>query len=311
MKASNIVVDSQTSILLKGPFGHGKTLALASFALEGPIYLAYFDKKKPIELVTFFRPMGEIGRKILNNIEYDIFSSSNANEYLNQLMRLSKDCRYFAVGTDSVTNLTSAAVNWSLGFRDNKKGDKTKDKIMPDFDEYKVETSLVTQALDICRTLPCHILWTAHPIPSIKIEGSGSSIRITKTNPIVTYGSKVAGIVPGNFSEIYHFIKQAGWDQVASKSITKFSFSCESTGDDFAKSNIGLKGEYDITDKLFYNVWKEQVNKHMEGMNEVKTNNVVNVINPFATNPTQSINEQTSQTTEQNKTWNANKGVYE
>jgi hypothetical protein len=151
MRASDIVVDSNTSILLKGPFGHGKTLALASFAIDGPIYLAYFDKKKPIELITFFSRMGDIGKRILNNIEYDIYSSVNANEYLNKLMLLAKDCRYFAVGTDSVTNLTSAAVNWSLAFRDNKKA-KDKDRIMPDWDEYKVETSLVTQALDICRS---------------------------------------------------------------------------------------------------------------------------------------------------------------
>jgi hypothetical protein len=282
MKASEIVVDSNTSILLKGAFGHGKTLALASFAIDGPIYLAYFDKKKPIELVTFFGRMGEIGKRILNNIEYDIYSSANANEYLNKLMSLAKDCRYFAVGTDSVTNLTSAAVNWSLGFRDNKNKNKDKDRIIPDFDEYKVETSLVTQALDICRSLPCHILWTAHPIPGIKIEGSGSNIKVTKVNPIVTYGSKVAGIVPGNFSEIYHFSKQSSWDQTTGKSGTKYLVSCDAIGDDFAKSNIGLKGEFDITDKLFYTVWKEQVAAHLKEVNEVKEQAASNV-NPFAT----------------------------
>lgn len=288
MKASDIVVESNTSILLKGPFGHGKTIALASFALEGPVYLAYFDKKKPIELVTFFSRLGETGKRILSNIEYDIYSSSNANEYLNKLMSLSKDCRYFAVGTDSVTNLTSAAVNWSLGFRDNKQGGKTKDKIMPDFDEYKVETSLVTQALDICRTLPCHILWTAHPVPGIKIEGSGASIKITKVNPIVTYGSKVAGIVPGNFSEIYHFAKQNSWDNNTGKSSTKYLFSTDAIGDDFAKSNIGLTGEYDITDRLFYSVWKDAVKQHMEvikGESEKKDTTATEDTKSVPTNP--------------------------
>lgn len=278
MKASDIVVDSNTSILMKGPFGHGKTLALASFALDGPIYLAYFDKKKPIELVTFFSKMGDKGRRILNNIEYDIYSSSNANEYLNKLMSLSKDCRYFAMGTDSVTNLTSAAVNWSLGFKDNKKG---KDKIMPDFDEYKVETSLVTQALDICRTLPCHVIWTAHPVPSTKIEGAGSSMKVTKVNSIVTYGSKVAGIVPGNFSEIYHFSKQSSWDSTTGKSGTRYLVSTDAIGDDFAKSNIGLKGEFDITDRLFYEVWKEEVANHLK---EVTSDRKEQEINQF-TNP--------------------------
>jgi hypothetical protein len=308
MRASDLIVDSQTSLLLKGPFGHGKTLALASFAVEGPIYLAYFDKKKPIELMTYFMKFGERGMKILRNIEYDIYSSQNANAYLNKLMDLSKDCRYFAVGTDSVTNLTSAAVNWSLGFRDNKKA-KDKDKIMPDFDEYKVETSLVTQALDICRTLPCHILWTAHPIPGIKIEGSGASIKVTKVNPIVTYGSKVAGIIPGNFSEIYHFTKGNDYDTTTGKSKIKFGVSFDAIGDDFAKSNIGLKGEIDITDAFFYDVWKDRVAKHMKELKDdliKQTETNVNKDNPFNTQPLAQI----SQPIETRK-WNSDKGTYE
>lgn len=312
MKASDLVIDSQVSMLMKGPTGYGKTVALGSFALEGPIYLFYFDKKKPIELVSYFSRHGEIGRRILANIEYDIYSSQNANEYLNKLMSFSKDCRYFAVGTDSVTNLTSAAVNWSLGFRDNKKA-KDKDKIIPDFDEYKVETSLVTQALDICKTLPCHIIWTAHPLPGIKIEGTGASIKVTKVNPIVTYGSKVAGIVPGNFSEIYQFSKMSDWNATAGKATTRYIVDTDAVGDDYAKSNIGLKGSFDITDKLFYTVWKEQVKKLKEETDALKANNPPNVINPFENQPLSSLktNTQSDNMNEPHKTWNAAKGVYE
>lgn len=302
MKASELVLDSQVSMLLKGAPGYGKTLSLASFALEGPIWIAYFDKKKPIELVTFFSRMGEVGRKILSNIEYDIYGSANANEYLNKLISFSRDCRYFAVGTDSVTNLTSAAVNWSLGFRDNKKS-KDKDRIVPDFDEYKVETSIVTQALDICRSLPCHIIWTAHPLPGIKIEGSGASIKVTKVNPIVTYGSKVAGIVPGNFSEIYQFSKQSDW--VDGKARYKYIVDTEAVGDDYAKSNIGLKTSFDITDKLFYSVWKEQVKK----LKEETANEVVKPADSF--NPFAAAKETQQPNPSTNRKWNSEKGAYE
>jgi hypothetical protein len=179
--------------------------------------------------------------------------------------------------------MTSGAVNWSLGFRQPTKGkSKDKDKIMPDFDEYKIETSLVSQSLDICKALPCHMIWTCHPVPSIKIEGTGSSIRITKTNPIVTYGAKVAGIVPGNFSEIYHFSKESTWDSVIGKNLIRYKVSTEAVGDDFAKSNLGLKGEFDITDKLFYEVWKEKIKQLKEDMkNEVEAHETKS-INPFA-----------------------------
>jgi len=174
MKASELILESQSSLLLKGPFGHGKTLAAVTFAIGGPVWLAYWDKKKPVELYHFFykvlrRP------ELLENIEIDIYNSHNANEFLNKLFRLAKDCRYSAVVVDSVTNMTSAAVNWSLGFKPKAKGKGPREvaedgsEIMPGFDEYKIETSLVTQALDICKSLPCHIIWTCHPVPSIKI----------------------------------------------------------------------------------------------------------------------------------------------
>jgi hypothetical protein len=280
MKASELTLDSQISILMKGSFGFGKTLAAATFAVEGPIHISYWDKKSPVELVHFFRNV--IKRpELLKNIEIDIFGAYNANEYLNRYINFAKDCRYFALITDSVTTMTSGAVNWSLSFRDDRKN-KDKLKVIPDFDEYKVETSLVTQALDICRTIPAHIIWTCHPVPSIKIEGSGAGIKVIKTNPIVTYGSKVAGIVPGQFSEIYHFSKKSNWNSNSGTNSIQYMVSTDSSAeDDFAKSNIGLKGEFDITDKLFYDVWRERVKKLQEETNDLKKIEDSKPVNPF------------------------------
>jgi|SRR5579863_8449654 len=268
MKASNIVIDNNISFLFKGSPGFGKTLAAASFAVEGPIYIAYFDKKSPVELITYFteKRFGSLAKKILDNIEYDIYGAHNAHEYLNKVISFTKDCRYFAFVTDSITNLTASAVNWSMGFRDPKKGktdkiNKDAPLMIPDFDEYKVETSLVSQALDISKTLPCNLLWIAHPLPSIKIEGSGASIKVTKTNPIVTYGSKVAGMIPGNFTEIYQFSKVSDYSTGASK--LKYVVSTEAIGDEYAKSPLlgDYVKEFDITDRVFYEVWKELIDK--------------------------------------------------
>lgn len=263
MKASDIQIGNNVSILLKGPWGFGKTLAAASFALDGPVYLAYWDKKQPIELISFFRKLGAKGKRILDNIEWDVYGAENANEYLNKVIKTSKDPRYFAFITDSITNMTSGAVNWSLSFRDDRKN-KDRLKVIPDWDEYKVETSLITQALDIFRTMPSYVIFTCHPISSTKIEGSGSSIKVSKVNKIVSYGSKVGDIVPGNFSEIYHFSKMSTWNQNTGSSSTRYLVSTDSVGDDYAKSNIGLTGEIDITNSLFYEIWKEIVKNHNE-----------------------------------------------
>lgn len=268
MKASAISLDKNISFLFKGAPGFGKTLAAASFAVQGPIFIAYFDKSKPVELLTYFteRRFGALATKILDNIEYEIYGSPNAHEYLNKVIAFSKDCRVTTFITDSVTNLTASAVNWSLGFRDPKKGKTDKlnpnaPMMIPDFDEYKVETSLVTQALDISKTLPCNVIWTAHPLPSIKIEGSGAAIKVTKTNPIVTYGSKVAGMIPGNFTEIYNFSKS--YNYATGESKIKYVVSTEAIGDEYAKSPLlgDYIKEFDITDRLFYEVWKELLDK--------------------------------------------------
>lgn len=264
MKASNLTTD-KLSFLFKGPPGFSKTCSCASFAVAGPIYIAYFDKQKPVELDYYFRHIVK-RPELLDNIEYDVYGATNAHEYLNKLIDFTKDCRYTAVITDSLTSLTAAAVNWSMGFRNKNKSSKDKinneaAQLIPDFDEYKIETSLVTQALDICKTLPSHIIWTAHPLAGIRVEGSGKSITVTKTNPIVSYGSKVASIIPGAFTEIYHFSKETSWTENGTQ--LKYIVETEAVGDDYAKTALGLK-RFDITNRLFYEVWKEELSKMKE-----------------------------------------------
>lgn len=264
MRASALSLDSPQSMLFKGPFGFGKTLAAASFALQGPVYLSYWDKKRPIELKTFFTKerFGDRAEQILDNIEFDVYGSENANEYLNWLIDHVSDCRYTAIINDSITFMTASAVHWSQNFgKDRKLHKKIKD-VLPDWDEYKVETNLVSQCIDVSRKLPCHVIWTAHPLPTTKVEGGGgSSMRVSKVNSIVSYGQKVAGIVPGSFTEIYHFSQAADYNSQTMKSAKRFICNLEAVGDEFAKSP--LLGDYvkelDYTDRLFYEVWKEAI----------------------------------------------------
>lgn len=282
MRASDLRLGSPQSMLFKGPFGFGKTLAAASFALEGPVYMSYWDKKRPIELATFFteKRFGAKAKTIMDNIEFDVYSASNAGDYLNWLLDRVNDCRYSAIINDSLTFMTAAAVNWSLNFgKENRLNKKMKD-ILPSWDEYKVETSLISQCLDISRLLPCHVIWTAHPLPTTKVEGSGNSIRVSKVNSLVSYGSKVAGMVPGAFTEIYHFSQQSDWKD--GKSSKRYVCELNTIGDEFAKSPLladsGVK-ELDFTDKLFYEVWKEAIDNAQGKVTE--PNAQPTIANPF------------------------------
>lgn len=283
MKASDLQLGSSQSMLFKGPFGFGKTLAAASFALQGKVFLSYWDKKRPIELLTFFTKerFGQKAEQIMDNIEFEVYSAENANEYLNKIIDLVQDCRYTAIINDSLTFMTASAVNWSLNFgKDRKLHKKIKD-ILPDWDEYKVETSLVTQCIDLSKKLPCHVIWTAHPLPTTKVDSAGSSIRVTKVNSLVSYGSKVAGMVPGGFTEIYHFSQQN--DYAEGKTSKRYVAMLDSIGDEFAKSPLlgSHVKELDFTNKLFYEVWKEAIDA---AQNRITTSNA---------EPTASATEQT------------------
>ncbi len=282
-KASSITIPNNISFLFKSSPGFGKTLAAASFAIEGPVYLAYWDKSSPVELTTYFteKRFGSLAKRILDNIEYDIYGSDNANAYLNKLIDFASDCRYFAVINDSITLMTAGAVNWSMNFgKDPKLKKKIKD-VLPDWDEYKVETSLVSQCIDLCKKLPCHSIWTAHPLSSVSLSGSGSSMKVTRTNPIVSYGTKVASMIPGSFTEIYHFSQQSDYsDGVSSK---KFIVNTEAVGDEFAKSPLlgDYVKEFDITGQLFYTVWKKLLDESRGIEQTPEQNTQPSIHNPF------------------------------
>jgi hypothetical protein len=266
--------DKNISILMKSIPGMGKTIAACSFAAFGPIFLAYFDKKTPVEVLTFYK---KYRPELLKNIEYESYSSHNCHEFYNKLVKMQKEPgRYVAGIVDSVTSFTAASVNWSIGFREGKpKEDKQKNPLfIPDFDEYKVETSMVTQCLDMMKALPWFNIWLAHPLPQMKIEGEKSNMKITKTQSLVSYGNKVGAIIPGQFTEIYHFGRNYDGG--------RFCYT-DMVGDDFAKTCYELPREIDFTakqagDKVFAEIWRDMVNKSLANLQgEVKKDEV----NPF------------------------------
>jgi len=260
-KASSMGTDNHLSFLFKSGPGMAKTCAAASFAVDGPVHISYFDKRKPVELEKYFKHIVK-RPELLDNITYESYGSQNINEYLNQIIEWGvRGCKYTTVITDSLTNLTSSAVNWSLGFKDPRTPDDKKTVSIPDWDEYKVETSLVVQALDILMTLPVNVIWTAHPLENIKLgsSSSGKVTSVTKTVSLVTYGNKVAGLVPGRFTEIYHFGKEI--DYSTNPTSSKYVCFTDSIGDEFARSSLMLPTQFDHTNRLFYEVWKEKLNE--------------------------------------------------
>lgn len=259
--ADTLQWNRNTSFLFKSSPGLGKTIAACSAAIYGDILLLYIDKSRPTEVLSFYtkyRP------ELLKNINYECYGSNNIFKLQNLLVKLTKDgCPYRAVIVDGVTTFTRAAVNWSMGFRDPKGADKDEvnsasNQLIPGFDDYKVETGMVTQCLDMCKVLNTMVIWTAHPLPKMEIQGQQSAggqtqiKAITTSSQIVSYGNKIGAMIPGDFSEIYHFGRQGNQRVVWTDMI----------GDDYARTSLPFaERSFDITDKLFFEVWEEEVKK--------------------------------------------------
>lgn len=262
-KATDIKPDQNVSILFKSPPGFGKTIAACSLAVYGDIWLAYFDKKVPIEVFNFykhFRP------ELLDRITYESYTAANANKYLNDLDNICtrEPGRYVGLITDSVTTLTTASINWSMSFRGNRGPVENtlvgSEKMIPGFDDYKVETNYAAQALDMTSSYPGFNIWTAHPLTSMDVKGgdAGKISSVSTKQTLVSYGNKVGQLVPGRFQEIYHFARQ-GVKRVA---------WTDAFGDDYAKTSyFGLPKMLDITDQLFFEVWRAEIIKLMEVQN--------------------------------------------
>lgn len=270
--ADSIEPDSNISILLKSPPGFGKTIAACSYAIFGDVFLFYWDKAVPIEVLTYFK---KYRPDLLPHIHWKSYAANNANEYLNDLSDLvqKQKGRYAALITDSVTTMTSSAVGWSMAFDGSSAVEykhSDSEQLIAQFDDYKVETGFASRALDLTKGYGGFNIWTAHPFQVMDVKaGSGGNVQsISKVSTLVSYGNKVGQMIPGSFTEIYHFRRQ----------VEKRIVCTDAYGEDYAKTCYNLPKEIDITNKLFAEVWREEVNK---GLGGIQNANVNTSVNPF------------------------------
>jgi hypothetical protein len=239
MKTSDISLGGRLKIGLNGINGCGKTRAWASF--PGPIYCFDFDNR----MKTVRKDFPE-----RTDIEFDTYGLSNFKNFDKKLEQLQSRCPYATVILDSITSSTTTSVLYSLG----ETGGKTIAGLsVPSFDEYNVETTMVTKVLEIFKELPCHIIITMHPISRLDTSGAGKAMKIVKTQQIVSYGMKLQSIIPNYMDELYSF-------QTAILQSGETKRLCYTEVDDDnsvqAKTSLPLPGHFDVTDKKFYEVLK-------------------------------------------------------
>jgi hypothetical protein len=236
--------------LFVGENGCGKTVAAASFPLPMKIY-DFDGRMKPIKLMYPDK-----------DITYETYGPKNMTEFIEEFNGLGQFCKYRTIVIDSMTSLSISLINFQLKHRPAGKGKSLPGNIQTTgWDEINGETITFSQMLDICKTLPCHVILTAHPISRTElIDGIAKRSR-----SLVAYGNKVGSIVPGYFDEIYNFSKQA---PINIKDTAKFIVSTQNVGEEMGKSALPLPSVIDITrtingeEETFYEILQRLVVEH-------------------------------------------------
>ena len=278
-RTSDIVLGGRIMAMLKGDNGSGKTVLAASF--PGPIKFFMFDGSK-LDVVKLFFPNR-------TDIEYDIYGaretkfrdSNGAPVHIKSLIQFADEfndlqdyCPWATVVLDSFTSFSVTCVTFQLDVRStseqaNKKPLSSKGGlVIPDFDEYKGETTLVTQTLDVSKVLPCHVLWTAHPLPKLETSGSGAGMKVTKSTSIAAYGAKTAAMAPSYFNEIWHLETRSDSSVAGGR---QRIVHVQTIGEQFAKTALPLPPSFDITNKPGFGEVKKFLAEHDIKLQEAVT----------------------------------------
>ena len=272
---ANLKPGDPTTTLMKGATGFGKTIAACSY--PPPVYVFDFDER--INSIQSFYT-GERTREIY----FDSYGAYNLFEYLDKLNELVEkgtivvDGKTIRPGTvvaaDSVSALSIAAVDYQLNEvrklakKDKKVGKRTQGGIIiPDWDEYKGETSVFTEVLGNIKALPkrwgMHAIITAHPTKSTSVgkDSSGKVSVSIKTSPVVSIGFKAGELVPTSFNEVYHFALIPSMN--AGEKGRRLVYT-EAQGDESAKTTMLLPTVFSWTNELFYDKLIELANRGIE-----------------------------------------------
>lgn len=188
-----VLGESKSSFLFIGPPGRGKTLAAASFSDIGPLETIDFDDR--MQPVKLFYP----------NLRFHFskFNVSSLREFAYTYMpELLKRCDYRVVHLAGLTSLSMCAITYQMN---EARGSTEAMKIVkggimvPGWDQFNGEAMILSQTLDMLKSLPAHLIMEAHPVSRTNMDGG------TKYTSLVAFGPKVESLVPGYFNEIYYF----------------------------------------------------------------------------------------------------------
>jgi hypothetical protein len=280
-----IQMDEPLSFVFKGVGGTGKSVAMASYGFYGPTL--HLDMDKKIRSIKTYFDKRRAGREFY--YEYEVFRGNYPGlvKRLEALLSTPKGkLKYKFVFVDSLTSLARDIIRLMIDGRpgitrpgsggqagtpykvlgqqnvgeDNLLTEKFLGIPIPEIEDYLGESNGIIQVLDLLQAIrikhDAHIGLIAH-IVRVEIRGIAGAILGYETQ-LLTAGRKIAAEIPTTWEEQYLFIKKG---QVDTNLPPKFLVRTLDKDDAPAATCLALPNEWDITGKIFFDSWHEELKK--------------------------------------------------
>lgn len=239
-------------VLMKGEPGTRKSTQALSF--PGPQYWFSWDRK----MNGIFLPMKKWGidPKTISYDDYDDWNKPRA-----KLEQFQTSCPYKTLVFDSITSMADMTLRQTvrLKYGATRKSGATAGKLVGgiavnEIEDYNAESSALNELIALTKDInnfhKVNIVLIAHVV---KAEYRDTTKNITHiSRQIVTAGKNVAAKIPAYCGEVYHFNIKRGFVEGQGG---EYSLLTEHTGDDFARTALGLDKEIVFGDRPIYDTY--------------------------------------------------------
>jgi hypothetical protein len=237
-------------VLMKGEPGLRKSTQALSF--PGPQYWFSWDRK----MNSIYLPMKKWGidPKL---IEYDDYEDWNKPK--KKLEQLQTSCPYKTLVFDSITSMADMTLRQTtkLKYGVTRQSGQAAGKLIAgiavnEIEDYNAESAAINELIALTKDIQSYhkvnVILIAHVVQAEYRSTTNNTTHISRQ--IVTAGKKVAAKLPAYCGEVYHFNLKR--DLAGGGAYTVLT---EHTGDDFARSALGLDKEIVFGDKPLYDTW--------------------------------------------------------
>jgi hypothetical protein len=239
-------------VLMKGEPGLRKSTQALSFPT--PQYWFSWDRK----MSSLILPMKKWGIDPAQ-ISYDDYDDWNKPK--KKLEQLQTDCPYKTIVCDSITSMADMTLRQTtkMKYGMTRKSGADAGKLIAgiavnEIEDYNAESAAINELIALTKDIhsfhKVNVILIAHVVQAEYRSTTNNTTHISRQ--LVTAGKKVAAKIPAYCGEVYHFNIKKGFVEGAGGD---YSLLTEHTGDDFARTALGLDREIVFGDKPFYETW--------------------------------------------------------